>query len=409
MPNTKILPAALALLLGRGAGQMLSLGLSLLMVRLLAPAAFGDYALVMVTVGLAGMVADLGLDTGITRAFAQAEPTACPHQTELGAAIGYRLAASWLFCLALPLLASFLPWLGRPQLLFLAALSLPPRAVYRSHCAALIGVGRAAQAAQIEGLTGLVASLFAVGALALGPWLGIDTLLALVLLAAVAGNGLGQWLSQRRIGPHYRHARWAAMPSLLQRGFPFLLANLAGALFLALDLYVVRVRHPDSLPFYSAAMRVLALLLIVPSAWGAAALPSYVRGAANLQRDSMQMALLGLAMVGGCVLLAGPLTILLLGPAYAPAGALLAILSGVALPVCLSAPVVAWLAANNRQGWITACVTLCGVWAVIINVIAGGQVESVALVKVLAMLLLAIGYGLGWWRNHQTRQANPLR
>jgi O-antigen/teichoic acid export membrane protein len=210
------------------------------------------------------------------------------------------------------------------------------------------------------------------------------------------------------------------------------IVGLAGAAFQSLDIYVVSAVHsavhsaahgvhlqraggPDPVALYAAPFRILHVLLLVPTAWGVVALPHYARLVrdgnpdalrSRWRRDTRAGALVGLALSVGAALLAYPLTQVGLGATYLPAAPILAVLGWMALPVCLSAPLIALLTATDRQRRIAICVTLAGGLALAANLAWGGgwaqaagaspatHLVGVAAIKVVSMAVLLLMYRL---------------
>src|ERR1700687_4006729 len=85
----RLLMDFVVLLFSRGAGQLITIGVGLLLVRVMADSDFGAYSLATTTIGLIGVIADFGLDVILTR-----EIAADPQQTTslLRRSIALRLA-----------------------------------------------------------------------------------------------------------------------------------------------------------------------------------------------------------------------------------------------------------------------------------------------------------------------------
>jgi O-antigen/teichoic acid export membrane protein len=243
---------------------------------------------------------------------------------------------------------------------------------------------------------------------------------AAAIWALVIGNLIGSvvawWWRPRSVGVAL-DAPPSSLTALLIAGLPFVLVGLAGAVFQAMDVYVVKLFHwtgrtPDALALYAAPFRILNVLLLVPTAWGVAALPRYVALVkhdpaalrARLRRDVRQSTGIGLALSVGCMLFAAPLTQIGLGAAYASASPILALVGWMSLPVCLSAPAIALLTAAHRQQRIAISVLGAGVLALVANVAWGWlaaaqqadavpRLLGVAAIKVASMSVLL---GLYW-------------
>ncbi|HRE47786.1 MAG TPA: oligosaccharide flippase family protein [Aggregatilineales bacterium] len=393
----------LALIFGRGLAQAAGMIAGLVAVRLLAPSAFGAYSLATTTIGLIGILADMGLDPILTARTA-ANPQA--QGVLLWAAIRWRFIATLATALVI-LLAALIPPLGRPDLLLVGVISLFPRGVIRAICAALTGLDKARRAASIELFTGLGIALLTI----MGAIFGRD---ALWLMGALAvGNGIGM-IAALGGRPHPTpqtggidlHWRW-------QMGLPFVLVGLAGALFQGLDLYLVAALYArpeyDAVAFYAASLRVVSLLLIVPTAWGTVMLPRYIRAyqtsplaARRLwRRQQGALLMVGIALAAVSGWLSTPFIGWLLGESYTIAAPILAILGCMVIPVCVSAPTIALLTAQGRTGGIAMAVIIAGGAALLIILLIGIYIPfsppqgviAIAAVKVFAMALLAWLYG----------------
>jgi O-antigen/teichoic acid export membrane protein len=403
---------------------LLGIAVGLALVRLLAEPVFGAYSLATTSIGLAGILADFGLDTLLIR-----ECALRPGQAArlLRSAVVIRLLVSIAITGLLVTLAAVTDLIGQPDLLLIGGLSLLPRGLLRAYAAALTGTGRVQTAAQLEGITtvGVVTCTLALVVAGLPP----DGAAA-ALAGLLAGNMIG-WLAavamwqQARIVPDTVAENRHDISGLVAAALPFVLVGLAGAAFQSLDIYVVRLFYwssgqPDAVALYAAPFRVLNLLLLVPTAWGVVALPRYARlhGDTNarralIRRDTALLFGVGAVLSIACTALADPLTRLALGERYAGTAPILALLGWMTLPVCLSAPLIADITARNVQRRITISVVLAGVLALGANVIWGaavvhpGAIDSllgVAAIKVTGMWVLL---GLYWLSARTAVSSGP--
>lgn len=401
----------LALLSSRSAAQALTLAVGLLLVRVMAEPVFGAYSLATTSVGLAGVVADFGFDIILTREIA-ADREFAAVLTRSASLL--RLALALLTTAALTALALLTPNLGRPDLLLIGGLSLAPRGVMRTLTAALTGLGRVRQTAWIEGIAALASALATV-ALVMPGFALLGDRAAAALWGLFVGSLVGLLAALR-----LTRFEEAASPNqavswgwLLYAALPFMIINLAGTAFQSLDIYVVKAFYwragaPDAVALYAAPFRILNVLLLVPTAWGVVALPRYVGYVRRpevarraLRRDLGIGLLMGLGLSASCTVLAQPLTMIALGPGYAPAAPILAVVCWMTLPVCISAPYIALLTATGRQARIAGSVIMAGVLALAVNVLLAGTARSimdnlmvVAAVKVVSMVILLIFYAL---------------
>jgi O-antigen/teichoic acid export membrane protein len=406
----------LALLSSRSAAQVLTLAVGLLLVRAMAGPVFGAYSLATTSVSLAGVIADFGFDIILTREIAADREFAAVLTRNASL---LRLILALLTTIGLTTLALLTPNVGRPDLLLIGGLSLAPRGVMRTVTAALTGLGRVRQTAWIEGIAAVASSLATVALVVPGfAILGDRAAAALWGLFVGSLVGLLAALRLTRFDETASPNQAVSWGWLLYAALPFMIINLAGAAFQSLDIYVVKTFYwqastPDAVALYAAPFRILNVLLLVPTAWGVVALPRYVGYVRRpevawraLRRDLGIGLFMGLGLSAGCTLLAQPLTLIVLGPGYAPAAPILAVVCWMALPVCVSAPYIALLTATGRQTRIAGSVIVAGLLALVVNVLLAGTSRSVvdnllvvAAVKVASMVVLLIFYALSLPRS----------
>jgi O-antigen/teichoic acid export membrane protein len=412
----------LALLTSRTVAQLVSVVAGLVLVRLLAERSFGAYSLATTTIGLAGILADFGLDVLLIR-----EITADPSRVTnlLRAAASIRFIFTLAITLLLVAFASFSDLLGRPDLLLVGCLSLFPRGIFRASAASLTAQGRVRDAAIIEAIAGLGSALLSLILVVIVLTLRENVPFPLsdgataALWGMMIGNVGGWWVAQRTSAAIKSWLLWpfshADSRKLLWLAVPFVLVALAGAGFQSLDIYMVKQFHwtstsPDAVALYAAPFRILNVLLLVPTVWGVVALPRYTRFLRRpralrllIRKDALATLLMGLGLSVACTLLAYPLTALGLGATYLTTAPILALLGWMTLPVCLSAPLIALLTATNHQGRIVISVVMAGVISFVANLLWGNAVSGgavitgllgVAAIKVGTMALLLGFYWL---------------
>ncbi|GAB4550991.1 MAG: hypothetical protein OHK0023_17570 [Anaerolineae bacterium] len=409
MSQRRFLLNFLTLLLVRSGGLIISIMVGLFLVRFLSASAFGAYSLATTTIGLMGVVADFGFDPILSREIAAHRAGSSFVRRISFFRIGLGLVLTILFSL----LAQVTPIFGRAELLLIGGISLLPRSFMRTMAAALTGHGSAHRAAQLEGITILANSCLMV---ILVIWAKAYHLEG--DFAAMVGLSLGNL-----IGALYALGHWAGIKSLtktstawsasLRGAAAFTLIGLAGALFQALDLYLIAVwyRLPsgavDAVALYAAPFRVLNLLLVLPTVWGTIALPRYSQLLAHqsvlkrqLYKDTLRWLVGGVLVCALCVVLAEPITTIALGSTYVQSVPLLQVLCWMMLFASLSAPAVAYLTTANRQGLILMSVLAGNLILLTANwVLLGKGLIGVALVKVLSMAVMAGLYWLAIWRN----------
>lgn len=385
------------LLWGRGAGQALTLLVGLILVRVLSDSEFGAYSLATTTIGLAGIIADFGLDTILTREIAR--ETAATHNTDstlFAQAVFLRIIFAAAITLLFVILSTTNSLLGRPDLLIIGGLSLAPRGILRAAAAIQIGLGNTRRAATMESITAILTSILTV-AFILSK--NCDTCGAFgAILALLVGNCLALFMVGKI------KLSLGKLPfRLLKAAAPFVIVGLAGALFQSLDMYIVRAFYwtpssaPDSVAIYAAPFRVLNLILLVPTVWGTVALPRYTQYVKNpavlrsaLRRDLLFSLFMGLALGGFCSLFADLLTNIALGSEYAASAPILALLGWMVLPVCLSAPIIAVITAANAQNRIAVCVITGSIALAVANILLASLYPQVGLLGVAALKVIGM-------------------
>lgn len=423
--TARSLHGVLALLVSRVLAQVSSLVVGLALVHWLDDSIFGAYSLATTTIGLVGILVDLGLDTILIRETAS---NPAHSATLIKQANWLRNASGGLVLVGLGILGSLSTLLGRSDLLLIGAAGLLPRAWMRSQLAVLIGAGYTRHTAWVDGLAALAVSAFTL-LFVLGRF-GADGASA-ALWGLFAGNVVG-WLLSLLIGLNLRRTVFESVASrplalvqptmaLLTATAPFLLINLAGTLFQSLDLYMVKQFHwqattPDALALYAAPFRILNVLLLVPTTWGTVALGRYVRATDRSTDPTVQQRMfrqdLGLLTAIGfllsllCMVGAEPLTRLGLGERYLASAHILALIGWMTLPVCASAPLIALLTARQHQRSIAACVIGAGGLSLILNIgwaaLSAGSTTvdgllGVAAIKVAVMTALLVSYFVSSW------------
>jgi O-antigen/teichoic acid export membrane protein len=398
----------LSLLTSRTAAQGFTLLVGLLLVRMLPDSVFGAYSLATTTIGLAGVFVDFGLDSILTRETAGDRERG---SNLIGAAIVIRVCATGTVLALMAAIALATPTIGRLDLLLIGGLGLAPRGIGRTLLAYFNGSGRVRATARIEGLAALVTSILTI----LLAWLrfGGDGAIGAVIALSLGALVLALLVLGDRPVCGFSWPRFLDLRMLIALALPFLIINVAGTAFQSLDIYVVKALYGtatriDAVALYAAPFRILNALLLVPTAWGVVALPRYVRYRERptllrlaLTRDLRFNVILGAGLCIVCTIFAQPLTVIGLGRTYLDAAPILALLCWMTFPVCLSAPYIAVLTAQNRQWRIASAVCLSGTVALVANLVLGrlnspetllSGLLVVAGVKVASMWLLLAAY-----------------
>ena len=383
-----------ALLGSGGAGEVLMALVGLLLVRHLTTEDYARYVLAMTVVGLAGVVVRFGMNAILTREASRHPEQAAPLLTH---AILFRLSCALLVYPLVYLVVRLWPAAGDPDLFLIAGLALFPTAFGETAIALLNGLDRIPSSATIKLTTRLLEAGFVVGALLVfrqpGP------VLAAVVMANVAGALLGLHAIRPMIRPptHFSRDLWRSLGLM---ALPLMLMGLASSVFQSLDIYVVSYfLGQTAVGQYGAALRILGLLLIIPTIWSVVALPRFSRVAEDRQATStllmdswLTLGLGSLIVAALCVVLARPLTVWVLGARYLPAVGVLRVLAGSFALASLTAPLTTLLTAHNRQGRVAVAVALGGLLGLIANVLIGGRLglTGVALVRNLALFFVLV-------------------
>ncbi len=320
---------------------------SVLIARALPPAELGRYAFLVWLAGLAAVALSLGFPTTVTRYTAEAVGAGRPGDAGalLGVVVRWQLTLALLAALLIAASAFVLP---RPWRLpvVLTALSVPPLVLHGSVAAFLSGLSAFRRQA-----------LFGVGTLALQ--------IALFALVAALGAGVAGFLAAhavvnaagltaiaalaRRQGRHARALPAAVRPAGAARADVLRYAGGVSAL-VVLDAIVWQrtevaflqaLSTPAEVAFYALAFGVAAQVSRIPYQASVVLFPSFpalvgggrVAELASLHATAMRyLVLLGAPLAVGLAVTAPALVHLLWGPAYAPAGVVLAVLALGSLP-----------------------------------------------------------------------------
>jgi O-antigen/teichoic acid export membrane protein len=336
------------------AGRLFSIATALLIARGLGVEDFGSYALLT---GIAVIVAEAG-EFGLGATASQALvarsvslPVLVATRLRLTAAV---VAACGLCLLLLPVIAPA-SWGGAAW----ASLLVPLVCYFLlAGWSDFLGIAlRARGAPSLEALsvlslraTVLLVALSALGAgggLRLLAWtLPLSPLPALILAAVLLrrqrGAAAGEAGSGRRVC------------DVLRSAAPLALNGALALLSLRVEiLALAAVRGDRDSGLFAAALKLVELLILVPAALGAGAMPALTRealagGATVARRTVATAALLGVPAAAGLVLLAPWIVGRLFGPDYADAATPLRILAPALVPVFLNAVLFHCLIALGR-------------------------------------------------------------
>jgi PST family polysaccharide transporter len=339
--------------------KVLRMGVGLLVgvwvARYLGPQQFGLYNFATAFIGLFGAVAGLGLQSIVVRDIV-CDPT-CKEET-LGTAAVLQLAGG---VLAYGLILGTIFWLrpDDPLAKWLVAI-LGSMMLFKASEVAMYWfesqvlskytvwvqngsflVFAAVKVALILGNASLLAFAWATVAEA--------ALVALLLLAMLGVHGPG--LRKRK-------ASLARAKALLADSWPLMLSGLAIALYMKIDQIMLgQMLGDEAVGIYSAATRISEVWYFIPMMIVASVFPAILEAKKQseslyhqrLQRLYDLMVCLSVAVALPMTFLAGPIVVLLYGPAYAEAGTVLAIHIWASVFVFLGVASGQWFIAENRQ------------------------------------------------------------
>ena len=314
----------------RIARLVFNVGVGFWVARYLGPDRFGELNYALALVGVAALVAELGLEGLVRRELIRVPARA----TEiLVTTAGLRLAGGALAWALVILMACFgwggvegrtlLPVLGLT--LFQPALFVSDL-YFQAHLKAKISVG-AQMIALIAGAAGRIALIMLAAPLVGFAWAAVAEMLVAGLVLA---------LLARRQGLALRPALFDAgrAVGLLREAWPLLMSGFAVTLYLRLDAIMLRsMVGVQEVGIYAAAVRFTEIWYFVPVALAASLLPALMRARERGPSAYARRLQAGYDLNAGLAyILAVPLTLLApwviqtaYGPAYAPAARVLSL------------------------------------------------------------------------------------
>ncbi len=316
--------------------KLLSFAFTILIVRSLGAADFGQYAAVTSFGSIFLFVADLGLSPYTVRQVARLRGQA-DSEAQIRALYGDVLALRLLLGLlsaALVVGAALLT--GRPALVVgaiaLNSLNVLLYAVQGSADAVLSGYERLDLTSGVRVVNQLIFVLLGAAAL----WLGMGYYgLIVATTVGVAAMAWLCWRAVSRLGLRPGPIRLAHWAPLLRAAFPFGVIGLTLGLSYRFDSVLLNIFHGDVVTgHYNAAYNLIFSLVTISNVLNVALYPSLSRQAAVApemlpavyERTLRYLVLVALPLAVGGFILAEPLVALLFGAEYAPAAGLLRIL-----------------------------------------------------------------------------------
>ncbi len=345
---------------GDVAARALAFAVLLAGARVLGPAEFGRFALVMAVVSICQVISDFGLTLLAMRRLS-AEPKRqraifwSASIVNLTLATGVYAVTLVAFGVAAPHYLTLVCLYG--IVVFFQALATSADALlFARDRAARVGVNR---------FTGNVV-LCAAGALALmGPRSAVGLLLAFVV-ATFAKFALSMVAVRPLVGRPMFDSQLAR--ALLRAAVPFALSAAVGFLYFRVDMVLLAALASDeSVGNYAAAYRFVDGLLLVPAALAYACFPGWMRSQEARRQTFLLLKLLtALGVFAGVLaLLIGPLVLeLVLGSQFGDGARALAILA-LAIPILYVDSVAVWIAYSRGLEW--SVIKICAV-ALAINV-----------------------------------------
>jgi O-antigen/teichoic acid export membrane protein len=396
--------------MGRIAGDLLTFVLFVVLSRAFGQEGVGQYAFAMGLTGFFAAAADFGLYNLTVKELSR---HAWDRQRFLSSVLTLRLALSAGALAALLLLLVFLPLPPQARLIVIII------GVHQVAAALATGLGAVFVAHEAMAVAGLLEALARASGALLGAGLvlaGSDMVIALLPLpaAAVAQTAAAAILISRRYGlgrPSVAPADW--LPTL-HEALPYGLSVLIRRVSIRLDVVLLGLLiGTTAVGIYSAAYRVIFMVMFIPLLASVAVLPRVSRAYASNAREELSAlyhqslrfaVLVGLPSLLGLWLVAPDLVLSLFGQDFEGSIWLLRLLAPLFFLECLRSLIAAFLtgcdlqAARTRSEWLSAGVNLAGNVVLISGLgTAGAAIATVAaeltLVVVMAIRLSSV---LGW-------------
>jgi O-antigen/teichoic acid export membrane protein len=362
--------------IGEGSNLLLFF-LGFLAARYLAPEAFGAYSAAFAFVGIFRILPDFGMAYASTLEISRNRSLA---GRLIGNLLGFQGVLSLLtvaLCLGLGRMLFPAP---DDRITWTAVVVLSFDLVLKSAKSTLRWLLKGFQRFGTEAVSLLLerVALLALGLASLRAGQGaIGFVLVFVIVRLFDTSGLWAYINARvlRLRPARDPALWA---ELLRKGLPFAYVGLVITLLFQVDIVLVeRLRGAVEAGFYSAPVRILEGLTLVPRILGYALLPTMAAlnarspaAVGDLYRRGLKYLLLaGLPVAAFGLLASAPFIRLVFGPDYEPSIPLSRVLLPTALFMFLSNFSETTLACVNRWGTIVVTSTLALFLNVALNVV----------------------------------------
>jgi O-antigen/teichoic acid export membrane protein len=395
---------------GRIAGDLLTFVLFIVLSRAFGQEGVGQYAFAMGLTGFFAAAADFGLYNLTVKELSR---HGGDRQRFLSSVLTLRLALSAGALGALLLLLVFLPLPAEARLVVVVI------GVQQVAAALATGLGAAFVAREAMAVAGLLEALARAAGALLGAALVLaGTEMVTALLALPAAAILQTIAAAVLIGRRYGLDRPSIAPSdwlpVIQRALPYGLSELIRRLSIRLDVVLLGfLIGTAAVGIYSAAYRVIFMLMFLPLFASIAVLPRVSRAYALHSRNELSIlytrslrfaVLAGMPSVLGLWLIAPGLILGLFGPDFEESIWLLRLLAPLFLLECLRSLIAAFLtgcdlqAARTRSEWFAAGTSLVGNVVLISTLgMAGAAIATVAAELILVVVMAhRLGSVLGW-------------
>src|SRR5437660_5719657 len=387
--------ATVLLIFSRAGTYGLALVNSIVLARALGVDRLGAYAYAMGLAGLFALLPNFGINTVVTRTFAQQPETG---QGVLASALRAQTLLAGVVCLAIPVFAAMLP--GQPiplRYVVLAALQLALGTLSWPYLAVLAGYARYDRAALVELAAGVIGTSFLLGAAVL-----YGDVVA-VLVAHVLGAGIAVLVARKAAQPFRGKSEGSpaiGIGTLLRQAAPFGAVAAAQSLYTRLDILLLgQMATTAALGLYSVAYKPTNMLVYFGSTVAVALFPLLAQPLRPGTMVPFQRAMRGLGAVGPAMALtlsglAGPLLQFLYGSEYVAAAPMFVVLAWSAAVNWLYAPLGIALQARGRErGWLASlmCALLLNAAGNFWAIPRGGALGAAAatLASEVALLMLA--------------------
>lgn len=370
--GSRIAKNAVALYAAELLARALTLALNLLIARKLGSAEFGKYAYVASLMAIATIAADFGLSL-----LAVKEIAIDKGQTSRLAGQVFALKAIISLLIAAPLAfvaAGSETAVG--QLLALNLLSL----LILSYSTTVSSVLRAHQMMEYDGVNrvGMALIMGSAGTFLVLSGYGIVALGFVAVASAVMSNAFMALVARRHsLQPGRPSLRWHEMRDLLRRAWPFAVLVLLVTISFRIDMIMLNFfKTPDVVGQYSAAYKLIEVLLLIPGIFGTVLLPAMSErfqtareSLARLTQSAIKFfGVLVFPLAIGLITLAGPIIQLLYGDQFPDSRLALQILALALIPTFITAITSTLINASHRPQVNTYLAGIMAAFNIIANI-----------------------------------------